>query len=321
MYEVIIGKGVFMGKKRQIILVIIMIFLGSFKGFGGEVDYRDEMRRLIGYIGDKLPEEMIVIQQNAVDLYYKDGELMEEWLLGIDGISQESIYYGNPEYNSRSPQDYRNLLEKRLKEVRGEGLSVFTTNYTKTLWNSWTSDREAKKAGFVNYNVPNREVSQINSKIPYENTEDIEELKDVKNFLYLLNPERYRSKREYVDTLAKTNFDLLVIDAFFKGKPLSVKDIERIRYKRNGGRRLVISYLSIGEAEDYRHYWKKRWSDNPPEWLGEENPRWEGNYVVKYWHKEWYRIIEEYIDRIDEAGFDGVFLDTVDTYYYYINYD
>lgn len=307
-----------MGKRGTIIAVIIMIFLGSFKGFGGEVDYRGEMRQLIEYIDDKLPEEYIVIQQNAVDLYFEEGELRREWLVEIDGISQESIYYGDPRYNDKTPSSYRKVLEKRLKEVREEGLSVFTTNYTKSFWHKWTSDREAKGTGFINYNVPNREASQINEKILNKNTDEVKTLHDVKNFLYLLNPERYRSKREYIDTLAKTDYDLLIIDAFFKGKPLSAKDIERIRYKRNGGRRLVVSYLSIGEAEDYRHYWKKKWSKIPPEWLEEENSRWEGNYVVRYWHREWYKIIEGYTERIVEAGFDGVFLDTVDTYYYYM---
>ncbi len=321
MYEIIIEEEGFMGKRRLTILVIVVIFLGSFKGFGREVNYRDEMRSLVEYIGEQLPEEKIVIQQNAVDLYFEGEELRWEWIEGIDGISQESIYYGNPDYNSKSPRDYRKVLEKRLKEVREGGIPVFTTNYTKTFWNKWTSDREAKRSRFLNYNVPDREASQINERIAYENTDDVGELKEVKNFLYLLNPQMYRSKREYVDTLAETNFDLLVIDAFFKGKPLTPKDIERLKYKRNGGRRLVISYLSIGEAEDYRHYWKKKWSDNPPEWLGEENPKWEGNYVVRYWHKEWHSIIEGYVARIVEAGFDGVFLDTVDTYYYYIEYD
>lgn len=308
-----------MGKRRVIIWIIFMFFLGSFKGFGEEVDYRYEMRKLIDNIGNKAPEKYIVIQQNAVDLYFEGKVFKKEWLKEIDGISQESIYYGDPKYNSKTPESYRKFLEAKLKRMSREGLTVFTTNYTGSFWGRWVSDREAKKNGFTNYNVPDREVSQINSSIPAENADNIESLGEVKNFLYLLNPEKYRDKGEYIDTLAETNYDLLIIDAFFKGKPLTEKDIKRIRYKRDGGRRLVISYFSIGEAEDYRYYWKRKWSKNPPEWLGEENPRWEGNYIVKYWHREWYEIIEEYMDRIVEAGFDGVFLDTVDTYHYYID--
>ncbi len=310
-----------MGKRKVILLVILMGILGSFKVFGGDMDYRDEMRRLIVHIDSRLPEDYLVIQQNAVDLHFEEGKLRREWLKGIDGISQESIYYGDPGYNDRTPKAYKNLLEKRLKDMRKEGLSVFTTNYTKSFWNKWNSDREAKRHDFINYNVPNREVSEINEKILHENTDDVGELEDVRNFLYLLNPERYRSKREYIETLAKTNYDLIIIDAFFKGKALTEKDIKRIRYKKNGGRRLVISYFSIGEAEDYRYYWKKKWDKTPPAWLEEENSRWKGNYIVKYWDRGWYEVIDRYADKITEAGFDGVFLDTVDTYYYYMKDD
>jgi len=30
--------------------------------------------------------------------------------------------------------------------------------------------------------------------------------------------------------------------------------------------------MSIGEAEDYRYYWKEEWRTNPPMWVGEEHP-------------------------------------------------
>lgn len=310
-----------MVKRRVVFWVAVMTLLKNFTGFGGEVDYRYEMKKLIDNIGDKTPERYIVIQQNAVDLYFEGKTFKREWLEGIEGISQESIYYGDPTYNAKTPGRYKTFLETKLKKVAEEGVSVFTTNYAGSFWSKWVSDREAQRNGFVNYNVPDREVSLINDKIPHVNSDDIEKLEDVRNLLYLLNPEKYRSKREYIDTIAKTNFDLIIIDAFFKGKALNKKDIEKMRYKKNGGKRLIVSYFSIGEAEDYRYYWKNKWDKNPPEWLGEENPNWEGNYIVKYWHREWHGIIEEYLSRIVETGFDGVFLDTVDTYNYYMEWE
>ena len=53
--------------------------------------------------------------------------------------------------------------------------------------------------------------------------------------------------------------------------------------KPDGGARIVLAYLSIGEAEDYRSYWQRDWSVSPPAWLGAENPDWPGNYAVNYW--------------------------------------
>jgi cysteinyl-tRNA synthetase, unknown class len=64
-----------------------------------------------------------------------------------------------------------------------------------------------------------------------------------------------------------------------------------LKQKANGGSRLVIAYMSIGEAEDYRYYWQSAWKANNPEWLAAENTDWPGNYKVKYWENNWQKII------------------------------
>ena len=83
----------------------------------------------------------------------------------------------------------------------------------------------------------------------------------------------------------------------------------------------MISYISIGEAEDYRYYWKNEWISNPPVWLAGENPDWEGNYKVRYWQKEWQNIIygseSSYIYKIIITGFDGAYLDIIDAFEYF----
>ena len=84
-----------------------------------------------------------------------------------------------------------------------------------------------------------------------------------------------------------------------------------------GGRKIVLAYLSIGEAEDYRFYWQQGWQPNNPAWLGPENPDWPGNYRVRFWYTEWQNIVFSYLDRIIGAGFDGVYLDLVDVYEYW----
>ena len=84
----------------------------------------------------------------------------------------------------------------------------------------------------------------------------------------------------------------------------------------------MLAYLSIGEAETYRYYWKWYWGwffgVFAPRWLGGENPEWPGNYGVRYWQEGWQKIIfggeDGYLERIVKAGFDGVYLDRVDEY-------
>jgi cysteinyl-tRNA synthetase, unknown class len=116
-------------------------------------------------------------------------------------------------------------------------------------------------------------------------------------------------------------YDLVVVDYGFSKDsaatyPREIVDLMRI--KPNGERRFVFAYLSIGEAEQYRYYWDDSWRYQPPDWLQVENPQWPGNFLVQYWDPAWQALIygkpSAYLDRILDAGFDGVYLDGVDKF-------
>ncbi|PIN74015.1 hypothetical protein COV20_02785 [Candidatus Woesearchaeota archaeon CG10_big_fil_rev_8_21_14_0_10_45_16] len=79
----------------------------------------------------------------------------------------------------------------------------------------------------------------------------------------------------------------------------------------------IFSYLSIGEAEDYREYWQDGWRVGSPSFIDAENPGWEGNFKVKYWDLGWQEIILAKVEMIAEQGYDGVYLDIIDAYEYY----
>lgn len=118
-----------------------------------------------------------------------------------------------------------------------------------------------------------------------------------------------------IDNIIKSGYKTIIIDYSKDGSDAHrFTKHEIAKLKKNGIR--VISYLSIGEAEDYRFYWKKSWYKNPPKWIKYENPNWKGNYKIEYWNKEWENIIYTYLEKILEVGFDGVFLDVVDAYKY-----
>ncbi|WP_417516774.1 MJ1477/TM1410 family putative glycoside hydrolase [Minwuia sp.] len=143
------------------------------------------------------------------------------------------------------------------------------------------------------------------------------ELQDVKSFTYWLSNPRPA-------LIAASGFDLAIVDHSRDGTEsgmFSADEVARMQARPDGGRRIVLSYMSIGEAEDYRGYWNPDWSKNPPDWLEKENPDWEGNFKVRYWHPGWQAQIfgapEAYLDRIIAAGFDGVYLDIVDAYWYF----
>ncbi len=125
--------------------------------------------------------------------------------------------------------------------------------------------------------------------------------------------------------IAASPFDMFVIDHAPHPKkdveiPFTPEQIAPLKVKADGSRRIVLAYLSAGEAERYRYYWKAEWDaeETHPSWLGPENPNWPGDYQVKFGDPDWQRIIfgtpESFLDRIAAAGFDGVFLDRVDAY-------
>jgi cysteinyl-tRNA synthetase, unknown class len=131
---------------------------------------------------------------------------------------------------------------------------------------------------------------------------------------------RYQLDRIKVAELAADPSDVLVIDyAKQEGKlPLSRDEVAKIKIRPDGRPRLVIAYLSVGEAEEYRFYWNEAWKGTPPNWLGEENCAWPKAHRVRYWTASWkginFRSPTSYLRRVIAAGFDGVYLDRVDIY-------
>ena len=131
------------------------------------------------------------------------------------------------------------------------------------------------------------------------------------NFAYQLQGYRF-------DRLRDSGFSLFVVDVSVAGNSAVRMDEFREAYP---GDRKVLCYLSIGEAEDYRSYWKSEWNTSPPDFLDEANERWKGNYKVKYWDSDWQDIVfgspDSLLDEILALGFDGIYLDIVDAYEYY----
>jgi cysteinyl-tRNA synthetase len=131
--------------------------------------------------------------------------------------------------------------------------------------------------------------------------------KSIRSFAYVIDGAQ-------IEAIADSNFNACIIDYSFDGTDAGKYTNDQIKGIKDN-QILPIAYLSIGEAEDYRFYWNNAWYNDPPAWLGDENPNWEGNYSVQFWHEDWQAIIFEYIDKIIEQGFEALMLDKVDIYY------
>ena len=133
----------------------------------------------------------------------------------------------------------------------------------------------------------------------------------------------YQLQKIDPNALAAAPYDVLVIDYSRDGtdeRALTAEEIARLKVKPDGGRRIVLAYLSIGEAEKYRYYWQPDWETSAlaPPWLTEPNKRYRTNFPVRYWHADWQAIVfrgdNSYLGRILNVGFDGIYLDRVDVH-------
>lgn len=149
---------------------------------------------------------------------------------------------------------------------------------------------------------------------------------------------RSRTKPLSLSELLASPHDLLVMDFSRDGMAAEAFPPEEIGLLRTrpGANSVIASYISIGEASDFRDHWQDDWTvyddpdqraagtltDRAPVWLGGWNKDWPNSRKVRYWDKGWQNVIfnqqrNGWLDRIVEAGFDGAYLDIVDAYYYW----
>lgn len=143
----------------------------------------------------------------------------------------------------------------------------------------------------------------------------------------------YQLARLDIAKAAASPYDLLVVDATSgvgDGRAMSAGDVARLKVRPDGGRRMVVGYLSIGEAEDYRpdYFSAEYLEEDAPDWLMHENPKWKGNRVISFCDEGWQRTIlgdaqgrnvynsiePSPLYRLIELGLDGVYLDRADVY-------
>jgi cysteinyl-tRNA synthetase len=312
------------------LVLILCLSCGDDEG-DEDVDYKQEMRNFVEGISEYakgISEDFIIIPQNGQELVTDNGDTDGEpdiaYLNSIDGVGREDLFYGYNDDDQETPKADKDYMMVFLDICEDAGVEVLVTDYCYSHQKMEESYVKNQAKGYISFAAPDRELGVI-PDYPDEpnnvNAYDIGSLDAARNFLYLLNPGNYTSKNEFIEALSETDYDLLIIDYFFEDEEFTVSEINTLKFKNNGGRRLVVSYMSIGEAEDYRYYWHSDWENHPPSWLAGENPEWEGNYKVRYWKQEWKNIIygseDSYLGKIINKGFDGVYLDIIDAFEYF----
>lgn len=296
------------------------------------IDFRQEMRTLVQEISAEArlqDPDFIVIPQNGAELLSTSGEaggpLAADYVAAISGVSREDLFYGYDRDDKATPAEETAYMRGYLDMAQAAGLPVMVTDYCSDHTRMDDSYAQNDAAGYIGLAADRRDLDGLPAypaQPHHVNADTIAQLSDIRNYLYFLQPGEIGSKQAFVDAIRGTDYDLVLTDLFFsETEAFSAADVEAMRQKANGGRRLVICYMSIGEAEDYRYYWDSDWKFGDPEWLRRENRRWKGNYKVWYWHPAWKAIVygdgDSYLHRIIDAGFDGVFLDIIDGFDYF----
>jgi cysteinyl-tRNA synthetase, unknown class len=295
-------------------------------------DYRADMRGFVqdlsAYAKASHADFLIVPQNGEALLSLSEDDASppaSDYLAAIDGLGREDVWYGYTNDDVATPESDRNEILPLLDLAETQGVEVLVTDYSSTPAFMDESYASNEARAYVSFAAQRRELDGLPTYPPSPHNAhdgDVTGLEEVQNFLYLINPGGFATRTAYLDALRASRHDLLIIDFFAgDGIALAAEEVASLKEKSGGGARLVIAYLSIGEAEDYRAYWDAAWNQEPPGWLDDENPDWPGNYAVRYWDAAWQGLIfggaQAYLDQIMAAGFNGVYLDKIDSYEFY----
>jgi cysteinyl-tRNA synthetase len=295
-------------------------------------DYRQEMRNFVigisQYAKAQNPQ-FAIIPQNGIELITANGEsdgtLVQTYLNAIDGVGQEDLFFGYEDDNKPTPSVDNLYLREFLNRIKTTK-KVMVTDYCSGKTNMDKSYSSNNTNGYISFAADQRELYNIPSypAQPYGvNSNNITSLSQAKNFLYLINTEKFSSKKQFIDSVKTKNYDVILMDLFLNNTAFTAAEIDQLKTKANGGKRLVIAYMSIGEAEDYRYYWQSTWKIGTPPFIVAVNPDWPGNYKVQYWNTDWKNIIfgndTSYTKKLLNSHFDGAYLDIIDGFEYFEN--
>ncbi|KAF0114831.1 MAG: extracellular endo alpha-1 4 polygalactosaminidase or related polysaccharide hydrolase-like [Rhodospirillaceae bacterium] len=145
-----------------------------------------------------------------------------------------------------------------------------------------------------------------------ENADAVESLSRVRTMSVLGDLHGLLSRAEWIKRVGDTNDDLLIVTPILQDRQfLSRQDIESLRLKKVGTRRLVLARLNVGQAFG---------DDGPPpqegmNWL--EAPRADGSRPARYWHPVWRQWIGARFAALMDLGFDGVMLEGVEAFTFF----
>ena len=175
------------------------------------MNYKQEMRDFVIGISEYAKTsktDFFIIPQNGIELVTsngeEDGNIHTSYVSAIDGHGQEDLFYGYENDDQPTPANDNSYLRAFIDKSKSAGKTILVTDYCSTPANMDDSYNQNNSAGYVSFAADERDLNNIpNYPVPIygENDAVVTTLSEAKNFLYLIDPENYNSKPDFINAI------------------------------------------------------------------------------------------------------------------------
>lgn len=304
-------------------------------------DMRDNLLMLIRYAKEQNPDFKIITHEGQ-DLLTKS-----LWEYDREGYNrarkqenaQDDSFLFHKNYEEREParytaaHDYLNMVDavavnnlycgkgKEGKVVQNHHLGLITIEQCdnqdevdKAIINSMMQ----KKITYAFSDIEDAFNNIGNHDALNDSARNVFQISDAQNILILDDDRRYQNKGDLVNDLAQTNYDIIVMKPLFANHERFLpEDLQKLHFKKNGAKRLLIAEFNVSEASPQDYFWLRDWKIGNPDWLVRKSFVSQDGVIVRFWDAEWKRIMSRYFKDVVKEGFDGVFFTGIENYQYF----
>ena len=264
-------------------------------------DGYNQIRKKEGYVDD--------ISFLSFDIPETDEETpftIRRYVSLIDGIVVNNHYCGHKS------------LDSSIKEFDIPIFSIEQCPYDTSL-DQAIIDSISDKIGiypFINKNNAFRKI--YHQLIINESAESITQTRDAKNISFLIDDRDFDDIYHFINDIRNSNYDIIVVSPVFQAThPFSKEDVDAMKFKKNGGKRLILAMYNISEISDTDYLWQKKWRKKLPSWIAAPSNTTENAFIAKYWTPQWKKLAAHYFKSIVDSGYDGVFLTGIENHGYF----
>ena len=235
------------------------------------------------------------------------GEEEHSFLQSLDGAIMDGQYCGN--HVTASPG--------YIRMMQNLGMVVISVDHC----GSEAAATKAWQTGRANGILPHADsltgpMARVPRERPQaESAEMIDALGKARNIWVFDKNDGYSSKEEWVQSMAASNIDVIVVDPFWRSRvPLLDSDIKKLKEKSLGSVRMVLARMDISHARNTDWYWQQSWTTDPPKWILGPVAGQPGVFETAPWSDEWREMVGHIVAGLMDVGYDGIVIEGSEVY-------